>query len=739
VNSPDSSKYHKKIKRSNDIAKIIITVGGYGVIASIVLILMFLLYESLPLIISPSVDEKDLGIADSKANDIIATGLDRYTEVGYFLKAKGQIVFFYLADNSTAYKDSISLEESESIISFEKGTLGKDIFAVGTNKGRIITAEAKMSPEYHRNSRTIKCSFKTNEIYTVENLEENTGEEISSLDFTENEDGFNYWGWVNQKGELKLRIYDSDEEEYYSHNITSMLGDVNISSIKFSSSGELLMVGTDKGDMFWFDLSDPEDVLLKDNWRFSNSKITKLEFLIGDNSLLIGQQDGSLTHWFPVRKKDGDFKFTRINDFEKQNSKITSIQASPRNRSFFTINEDGEIYLGYSTTKSIQLKLDHTENKIISATYSPKADGLIVIDTRSEMIYYSIDNDHPETNLNTLFGKVWYEGYENPAFVWQTTGGSDEFESKFSLIPLIFGTLKGTFYAMIFSIPLALLTAIYVSQFAPKKWARIIKPTIEIMAALPSVVIGFLAGLYFSPLFEKHLITAFALLILIPIVFLMSIYVWKLIPENRRLRFPQGAHLVFIIPFLAASFITAISFAPYFEDLLFNGNLNQWLYNTLAINYDQRNSFVVGFALGFAVIPIIFTISEDALSNVPKSLTSASLALGASQWQAVMKIVLPAAAGGIFAAIMLGLGRAIGETMIVLMATGNTPIMDLSPFNGFRAMSAAIAVEIPEAPVDGTLYRVLFLTALMLFIFTFVINSFAAWIGDKLRKKYARF
>jgi phosphate transport system permease protein len=148
---------------------------------------------------------------------------------------------------------------------------------------------------------------------------------------------------------------------------------------------------------------------------------------------------------------------------------------------------------------------------------------------------------------------------------------------------------------------------------------------------------------------------------------------------------------------------------------------------------------VVGFALGFAVIPIIFTISEDALSNVPESLTSASLALGASRWQTVRRVVLPAAAGGIFAAVMLGLGRAIGETMIVLMATGNTPIMSISPFNGFRAMSACIAVEIPEAPVGGTLYRVLFLTALILFIFTFLINSLSALIGDRLRKKYARF
>jgi len=308
-----------------------------------------------------------------------------------------------------------------------------------------------------------------------------------------------------------------------------------------------------------------------------------------------------------------------------------------------------------------------------------------------------------------------------------------------SLIPLIFGTLKGTIYALLFSVPLALLAAIYVSQFAPQWLAKFIKPTVEIMAALPSVVIGFLAGLYFAPLFEQNLMLIFLVATLLPIVFLISIGLWRFTPETFQTKLPRGWELLFVTPLIFLCFLAASALAGPLEAALFNGHFQQWMYEKLHLQYDQRNSLVVGFALGFAVIPIIFTIAEDALSNVPESLTSASLALGASRWQTVRHIVLPAAAGGIFAAIMLGLGRAIGETMIVLMATGNTPILDISPFNGFRAMSANIAVEIPEAPVGGTLYRVLFLTALILFLFTFIINSVAAFIGDRLRKKYARF
>ena len=172
---------------------------------------------------------------------------------------------------------------------------------------------------------------------------------------------------------------------------------------------------------------------------------------------------------------------------------------------------------------------------------------------------------------------------------------------------------------------------------------------------------------------------------------------------------------------------------------LFAGDFKQWLFSTLGIRYDQRNSIIIAIALGFAVIPIIFTIAEDAISNVPRNLTAASLALGASRWQTAWRVVLPSALPGVFSAVMIGFGRAIGETMIVLMATGNTPIMSWSLFNGLRSLSANIAVEIPEAPLFSSLYRVLFLSAVLLFIFTFVNNTAAEALRQRFRKKYGRY
>jgi phosphate transport system permease protein len=145
---------------------------------------------------------------------------------------------------------------------------------------------------------------------------------------------------------------------------------------------------------------------------------------------------------------------------------------------------------------------------------------------------------------------------------------------------------------------------------------------------------------------------------------------------------------------------------------------------------------VVGIAMGFAVIPTIFSITEDAIFSVPKHLTQGSLALGATPWQTLTRVVIPTASPGIFSAVMIGMGRAVGETMIVLMATGNTPIMDMNIFEGMRTLAANIAVEMPESEVGGSHFRILFLAALVLFAFTFMVNTLAEVVRQRLRQKY---
>lgn len=741
------NKHYQKIYRADRWAKRFITAGGYGIIASIAAILLFLTYQSLPLAEGVSVKELFSFPAGNHPANILLSGTDPFQEVFYEIDERGRVQFYRAADSKLILEETLPLVGEEKILCAAKGSLQREMFAVGTDSGRIISAEIQLKPEYREEGRIMIPSLSVEETWIApadtEDNQPGAGQDllpnhIEKLAFAQNEDLSRFYAWIDHRGSLHLRIFDADEEEQYLHRLPPD-GESPISALTISHNGQNLVVANQQGFLSWYALNNFEKIELRDHWQASAQPVSALAYLLGDQAVVIGNTEGSVETWFPVRTPSNLFKFHKIHSFNSHPAAVTQIYVSPRNRNFLTIDARGNAKLHYSTTGRTELSFKPADHPILSASFSPKSDGILVIDARRRFDLFRLDNPHPESTLKSLFGKVWYEGYPRPEFVWQSTGGSDEFEPKLSLIPLIFGTLKGTLYAMLFSVPIAILAAIYISQFAPPRLGRTIKPTVEIMAALPSVVIGFLAGLYFSPLFEEYLMTTFVFTIFLPLIFILFIYLWRALPEERRMRIPPGAEIFFAIPILLLTLILAIFLGTPAEDLLFGGNFQQWLYTGWGMTYETRNSLVVGFALGFAVIPIIFTVAEDSLTNVPESLTSASLALGASRWQTVRRVVIPAASGGIFAAIMLGLGRAVGETMIVLMATGNTPILDLSPFNGFRAMSACIAVEIPEAPVGGTLYRVLFLTALLLFLFTFILNTLSSLIGERLRKKYARF
>jgi phosphate transport system permease protein len=741
--------HYQKVYRADRWARRFITAGGYGIIASIIAILLFLVYQSLPLAEGASIKELFSFSIGKTSTRVLLTGVDAYQEVLYTLDEGGMVQFYRVADNKLIQEEKLPLGAEEKILSAAKGGLNQELFAVGTDSGRIITGEVRFSARFTEKGRTIVPSFSVLETWNVPGIGEPGEENLPAADtiphhveriaFTRNEDYARFYAWIDHRGQLLVRIFDADEDEEIVHNLSGSIGESPVSALTVSQNGENLIAAREDGKLYWFSLDDFENLELKDQWHAFETPVSGLNYLLGDQAIAVGNTEGAVEVWFPVRTPANLLKFRRIHTFENHPAAVIQVYSSPRNRNFLTIDAKGSARLHYSTTGKTQLKFKPAEYPIYAGSFAPKSDGILVIDSHRQFSLYHLDNPHPETTLKTLFGKVWYEGYPEPEFVWQSTGGSDEFESKLSLIPLIFGTLKGTLYAMLFSLPIAILAAIYVSQFAPAWLSRSVKPTVEIMAALPSVVIGFLAGLYFSPLFEEYLVTTFAFITFLPVIFIISIYLWRLVPEEKWVRTPRGGEILYALSILVVTLVLALIMGKPLENLLFEGSFQQWLYTNWNMTYETRNSFVVGFALGFAVIPIIFTVAEDALANVPESLTSASLALGASRWQTVRRVVIPAASGGIFAATMLGLGRAVGETMIVLMATGNTPILDLSPFNGFRAMSACIAVEIPEAPVGGTLYRVLFLTALLLFIFTFILNTISSIIGERLRKKYARF
>ena len=242
-------------------------------------------------------------------------------------------------------------------------------------------------------------------------------------------------------------------------------------------------------------------------------------------------------------------------------------------------------------------------------------------------------------------------------------------------------------------------------------------------------------GNHLGPLLDHYLYLIIALLVF-PFLYLLCMRVKALKRVMDKIAHEGARSAASLAVAGIASLVVGLLLTPLIENMFFAGDPVAY-FKDARIAFDQRNSIVVGLAMGFAVIPTIFSIAEDALFAVPKHLINGSLALGATSWQTLMRVVLLTASPGIFSAVMIGLGRAVGETMIVLMATGNTPVMDFSIFQGMRTLAANIAVEMPESEVASTHYRVLFLAALVLFAFTFLFNTMAEIVRQRLRRKYS--
>jgi phosphate transport system permease protein len=448
-----------------------------------------------------------------------------------------------------------------------------------------------------------------------------------------------------------------------------------------------------------------------------------------------------LSQWFLVRDESQDagdniFRMTRVREFDQHPGAITRIQPEYTRKGFAAVDDAGALGLHYATSARTMFLEQVADSALLSVGLSPVDDRLITESADGRITVHDVRNNHPEASLRALWGKVWYEGRGDPDYVWQASSGADSFEPKFSLVPLTIGTIKAALFAMLFATPLAIAGAIYTAYFMSPRLRGLVKPTIEVMEALPTVILGFLAGLWLAPFIENHIPAVFTVLVGLPIAFFVIAWIFSQLPRELRLRIPPGWEAVILLPVIAVVVWALVALSPLIEVWFFDGSMRQW-FTDIGITYDQRNALVVGIAMVFAVIPTIFSIAEDAVFTVPKHLTQGSLALGATPWQTVTRVVLLTASPGIFSAVMIGFGRAVGETMIVLMATGNSPVVNFNIFEGMRTLSANIAVELPETAVGSTHYRILFLAGLVLFALTFLVNTIAELVRQRLRARYS--
>jgi len=597
--------------------------------------------------------------------------------------------------------------------------------------------------------------------------------------------------------------------------------------LALSGQGDSLAVIWPDGMLLRYDVHDPASPVLAERVELIDEPgvaLSSVGFLTGKSTLVCGDTSGHVRAWFAARRRgvqtpDG-IRLVPGHDLGTgDGSPVVDLSASDRTRILAVAHRSGLLRLIHVTSEqelgSARLASSLADPAVAIA---PRDDAIVAVDLGG-LALMGVDAPHPEVTLRSIWRPVWYEGYPEPERVWQSSSGSDDFESKYGLYPLVFGTLKATVYSMLFGAPLALLAAIYTSEFMHRRVAGRVKPTIELMASLPSVVLGFVAALVVAPLIEGVVFEVILLLFTVPLVLLLGGHLWRTMPRRWQMRLDRHRLVAVGAMLVGAVLIAALAGGPA-ETLLFGGDIRIWLAGSdgpaggggatggwfllllplaglatalvvvrvvnprigalsvgwsssraagillvvfiaaatgagllawagaslldglgldprgsIVGTYVQRNALIVGFIMGFAIIPIIYTIAEDALSAVPEGLRAASLGAGATRWQTAVRIVVPTAMSGLFSALMVGLGRAVGETMIVLMAAGNTPVTDWNIFNGFRTLSANIAVELPEAVRNSTHFRMLFLAALVLFALTFVINTAAEVVRLRFRKR----
>ena len=741
TSNPNKPTFHTDRSRlfKDRFAKWGISAGGVMVLVALLLIFFYLLYVVQPIFESAKVDTRN-SVKLQNASEVVGLGIEEQTEIAFLLGEKGNVDFYNVEKEQFGKKiTTLNTELPSDVSSFASSAPFQGQYAYGLENGSVVVVAPKFLVTFPNNQRqlTPRLDYPLGDM-ALEVDEQ--GAAITKFAFSHYEDKTAVVALTADKRVIFSSFVG--EENMFTGEVEWV---VERTELDIEGRVDELLISPDTtrtfvrsaNQIYVYDTRYPSEVeqiqLLAANEE--NANLVSTQLLAGANSLMLANDNGEVSQWFEVNTENGR-QFQKIRAFETSKQSKLNIFTEFYRRTFFTAGANGELGIYYTTSDAKLWQGKVSEGPIQNVAIAPRSNAaLILADDALKVI--EIHNEHPEVTWSALWQEVWYEGYPEPGYIWQSTSASDDFESKFSLVPISFGTIKAAMYAMLFAVPIALSAAIYTAYFMSSELRKVVKPTVEIMEALPTVILGFLAGLWLAPLIEEHLPAIVGLLVLLPIGILLTAFGWNKLPASIRHRIPEGSHSILLIPVVI--FIGWLSFAMSnsIELWMFDGNVRQYLTNELGMTFDQRNSLVVGIAMGFAVIPTIFSIAEDAVFSVPKHLSNGSLALGATQWQTLVRVVLLTASPGIFSAVMMGLGRAVGETMIVLMATGNTPIMDWSIFQGMRTLAANIAVEMPESEVGSSHYRILFLAAFVLFIFTFIFNTVAEFVRQQLRDKYS--
>ncbi len=720
-------------------ARAVVSIGGLGIISSILLIFFYLVYEVLPLFGGAEAGDAEI------LPQVVAGGavwLEADTGAGVALRIDGQgLAFFHdLNTGNLLDTEALAAPSGAALTAIVPDSAGSGLFAAGFDDGSVMVAGWNAAPGADSISPRLEYPLGPQPRALLD------GQAVRALGLRGGPGGISIAA-AGDSGPLIMLEHTLDRGPLGLPALPRMgaenrrreftIGDIRPEQILLPQDPRWMLLLTAAGELNLVAIGPGNRVETLDTAALTTAiaGLTRMRLLAGGMSLVAADESGRVAQWFIVAE-GGRASLARVREFPLFDSAVAALDVERSRRVFAAVSASGEIALVNVTAETVSFPGEWDGPAVRAIALAPAGDLLLAENVAGGLATWRIDNPHAEFSPAALWSETWYENYPEPALVWQAAAADDALEPKYSLAPLTFGTLKAALYAMLFAAPLAICAAVFTGYFMPSGARRQIKPLIELMEALPTVVIGFLAGLWLAPLVDANLMALALGALLLPLGVLLASLAMARLPERLDLEWREGWQILALAPVLLLAGMVAWLLAPDVESLLFDGSLRDWLVQRWGLDYVSRNALIVGAAMGFAVIPAIYSIAEDAIFTVPRHLSNGALAIGANRWQTLSWLILPAAAPGIISALMIGFGRAIGETMIVLMATGNTPIMDVNLFEGMRSLAANLAIEIPESEVGSSHYRILFLASLMLLLFTFVINSAAELVRQRLRRKY---
>ncbi|MBP8190137.1 MAG: phosphate ABC transporter permease, partial [Aeromonas sp.] len=586
----------RKRRIKDKLAKYGVTTGGALVLVALLLIFFYLLYVVKPIFNGASVEATSSFTLPTQGKTAWL-GVEEQNEIGYRFNDQGQVSFFAVKADGGVKVGQVLGQASVAgdVTAVAVPAPGQKLIAYGFADGKATVVQPSFKVSYPNDVRVIEPSlqYPFGEEPVVIDPQ---GKALTRMVFEATKDKM-ATAAVTEDGRGVMTVMSGEENflsgevEWSSQNyaipslprhVDQMLLTPNL-RILFVREGNRLSV---------YDIHNLSDISLRDVMEINapNADVTQVALLSGASSLLVGNDNGVISQWFEVAK-DGKRQFTQIRDF-KGDGPVALLTPEHFRKGFISAAKDGTINFFHATGEAKLLGETIEGGALAALAISPRH-NLLLTQQGNDFKVFEVENDHPEVTWSALWQQVWYEGYPEPMYVWQSTSASNDFEAKLSLVPLVFGTLKASFYAMLFAVPLGVAGAIYTAYFMSAGLRKYVKPTVEIMAALPTVILGFLAGLWLAPIIEGALPGVILLLLLLPMGMLLTALVWNYLPERGKSWLPEGWHAILLIPVLLLIGWGAFALSPLIENAFMHGDSRIWLTHEMGIKFDQRNSLVV--------------------------------------------------------------------------------------------------------------------------------------------------